>query len=99
MKRALLRRQCGLWVLTRLVFLVVLALAADGSPEVAAASSAWHAQPAVVLLCIAVGLVEIARRGERLLLGNLGVGRRHLMAVLATPPIVAEALVAVVGSI
>ncbi|MBI2407143.1 MAG: hypothetical protein HYV19_02415 [Gemmatimonadetes bacterium] len=99
MKRALFRRQCGVWVLARLVFLVVLSLAADGPPGVAAASDARHAQPAVVLLCIAVGLVEISRRGEHLLLGNLGVRRRHLVAVLATPPVIAEALVAVVGRI
>lgn len=99
MKRALLWRQCGVWVLARLVFLVVLALAADGPPEVAAASNAWHAQPAVVLLSIALGVVELARRGERVLLGNLGINRRHLAVVLATPPVVAEALVAVMGSL
>ena len=97
MQRALMRRQIALWVLTRLVFFVVLAVAASSRDE-SAANNIWHIQPAVVALTGILGGVDIARRGERLLLGNLGIGRYRLAALLAGPPAVAECLVAVVGS-
>lgn len=97
MQRALMRRQIALWVLTRLVFFVVLAVAAS-SREERAANNIWHMQPAVVLLAAILGGVDIVRRGERILLGNLGIGRSRLAALLAGPPAVAECLVAVVGT-
>jgi hypothetical protein len=98
MQTALLWRQCGLWVLTRLVYMVVLAVAVS-SPGEKAANNVWHLQPVVIVLCAFLGAVDIRRRGERLLIGNLGISQYRLAGVLAAPPLVAEVLVAIVGSV
>jgi hypothetical protein len=98
MQTALIWRQCGLWVLTRLVYLLVLMLAVS-SPDEKAANSAWHVQPVVIILCATFGAVDIRRRGERLLLGNLGISQHRVAGLLAAPPLVAEVLVAVAGSV
>lgn len=50
----------------------------------------------VVLLCGAVGLIDIGVRGERILWANLGVTPAWLYASYATPAIVSEWLMAVV---
>ncbi|MDQ8154110.1 MAG: hypothetical protein P3B98_05535 [Gemmatimonadota bacterium] len=96
MQSALLWRQSGLWVLTRLVYAVVLAVTVS-SPVDKAANNAWHFQPAVIVLCAALGAVEIYRRGERLLIGNLGIGPFQLGGLLAAAPFAAELAVAMLG--
>jgi hypothetical protein len=98
MQTALLRRQCGLWVLIRLVYMVVLAVAVSSSGE-KSANNVWHIQPVVIVLCAFLGAVDVRRRGERLLIGNLGISRYRLAWLLAAPPFVAEVLVAIVGSV
>lgn len=98
MQTALLWRQGALWALTRVVH-AALSMVAVQTVEVSAANALLRPQPAVVLLCMALGAVDITRRGERLLLGNLGISRWRLTALLAGPPLVAEAVVAIVGSV
>jgi hypothetical protein len=78
--------------------MVVLAVAVS-SPSEKAANNVWHLQPVVIVLCASLGAVDIRRRGERLLIGNLGISQYRLAGVLAAPPLVAEVLVAIVGSV
>jgi hypothetical protein len=54
---------------------------------------------AVVLLCAAVGMVEVRLRHERMLLGNLGVDAFTLGVLLLAPPLVGELLVRGVGAL
>jgi hypothetical protein len=98
MQAALLWRHSGLWVLTRIVH-VVVSLVAINTPELSAANALWHPQPVVVLACMVLGFIEILRRGERLLIGNLGIGPGRLAGLLAAPPVVAEILVAIAGRV
>lgn len=96
MQKALLWRQGTLWALTRIVHAVV-SMVAVSSKEVGAANTLWHPQPAVILIAMALGAVDITRRGEGLLIANLGIGRARLLALLAVPPLAAELIVAVAG--
>ena len=96
MRTALLWRQSGLWALSRLVHAVFGAVAVS-APDVSAANALGRPQPAVVLLCMALGAVELIRRRERLLLGNLGIGAWQVAGLLAAPPLAAEVLVAITG--
>jgi len=95
MRTALLLRQSVLWLLVRIAHAVVAALAVD-SPEVVAANSVMRPQPAVVLLCAVLGVVELWRRGERQLIGNLGINHWQLGALLLGPALIAEVVIAVV---
>ena len=92
MRFALVWRQLGLWLLIRAVHALVASVA-PGDPRLSLSSAISQPQPAVVLVCLALGVVEIWRRRERILLGNLGIGWEQLAALLLAPPIVAEAAV------
>jgi hypothetical protein len=97
MRSALLVRHLWIWALVRGVHAVVGAAAgtAGGVPIL---SGIRQPQPAVVLVCAALGIVEVLRRRERILLGNLGIGWRELAALIAGPALVVEAAVGVVGA-
>lgn len=94
MRIALLLRQSVLWLVVRTAHAVVSAVAA-GSPEVGAANAVLQPQPAVVLLCLVLGVVELLRRGELQLIGNLGIDNWQLAAILPGPALIAELVVAV----
>lgn len=70
------------WVVARLVTAVMIAVAGmsagAGPLDLAPAAAAG-----VVLVTVALGLADVARRGERALLGNFGVSRRRLAAWFA----------------
>jgi hypothetical protein len=52
----------------------------------------------VFLLTIAVGFIEVSRRREWALLGNLGVSPVVLGCIFAAPAMVGEAILRVLGS-
>jgi hypothetical protein len=78
-----------LWVIVRVAVLVVGA--AVGAPTLDLAPSAALL---LVGVSVALGLVDVARRGERALLENFGVSRLRLSAWLALPALAGEAAVA-----
>jgi hypothetical protein len=94
MRTALLLRQSVLWLVVRIAHAVVAALAVD-APDVVAANAVLQPQPAVVLLCAVLGVVELWRRGERQLIGNLGIDQWQLAVILAGPALCAEFVVAI----
>ena len=84
-----LPRGLVLWGLTRLIF-AALPLA------VGAAFGSMPPSPiGVVFLSGAVGLIDVHRRGERILWANLGVTPKGLYAIYAAAAIAAECLLAV----
>lgn len=96
MRTALLLRQSVLWLVVRIAHAVVAWVAASsGSPEVIASNAVLQPQPAVVLVCAILGVVELWRRGERQLVGNLGIDHWQLAAVLTGPALFAEFVVAI----
>ena len=96
MRTALLLRQSVLWLLVRGAHAVVAWVAASSAaPEVIASNAVLQPQPAVVLVCAGVGVVELWRRGERQLVGNLGIDQWQLAAILLGPPLCAELVVAI----
>lgn len=96
MRFALLTRQSGFWLLVRGAHAVVAWVAASStSPDVIASNAVLQPQPAVILVCGAVGVVELWRRGERQLIGNLGIDHWQLAGILLGPPLCAEIMVAI----
>ncbi len=96
MRLALLWRSVLLWLLVRLAHGLFLRGFAVADP-------AYHArltdpQPAVVLVCAVMGLIEFRRRRERVLAGNLGISATQLAGVIALPAFVLEAAIAVAGA-
>jgi hypothetical protein len=64
--RALLLRAVVLWILVRLLVVAVGALMEGGGPSL-------NSPLGVILICCALGLVDIRRRHERVLWANLGI--------------------------
>ena len=96
MRRALIRRQIGLWLLVRsmkYLFWILVAAGAGITAEVR------FAQPdaAIVLVAVALGAVEIAIRRERILLGNLGISWAQLAAIIGLPTVALEAVLLIVA--
>lgn len=96
MRFALLVRQVWIWLLVRVAQALVGAMVGMGG-DVPLLTAIQQPQPAAVLICFALGVVEIKRRGERNLLGNLGIGWKQLVALLAGPALIAETLVGIAG--
>lgn len=98
MRTALLLRQSVLWLVVRIAHAVVASVAAS-SPEITAANAILQPQPAVVLLCAVLGVVELLRRGERQLIGNLGIDNWQLATILTAPALSAELVVALAAGV
>lgn len=81
--RALLLRAVVLWILVRLLVGAVGAFAADSgqSPD---------SPLGVVLLCCALGLVDIRRRHERALWANLGISLVAVATIFASIATIGE---------
>jgi hypothetical protein len=79
--RLLIFRSLILWVLTRITLLVLL-----GRPTI----PAFYLSTQIAVLVTILYLVDITRRGERLLFANLGLGRVKLSALTAMTTIAAE---------
>ena len=93
-------RGVRLWILARLFVVVGVAFAAMSGGRAAGIEPAallLLAPPAALLvvpLTAMLGLADVARRGERALLGNLGVSRRRVAVWFAAPAVVGELLLA-----
>lgn len=96
MRFVLIVRQLWIWVLIRGAHALIGAVAGTGG-ELPLLSAIRQPQPAVVLICAALGVVEMHRQRERNFLGNLGVGWRQLAGLLAGPALAAEAVVGMSG--
>lgn len=87
-----LRRALGIWVACRLAAAMMSGLA-GGDPFRLPALAAFL----VILVCVGLCLVDVARNRERALLGNFGVSRAHVVALSVVTAIVGE--VAVVAAL
>src|SRR5688500_16258346 len=83
--RSVMLRGFWLWVLLRCAHAIVLLLA-DIRPSLSAGSAAV----VVVLLAALLSVVDIARRGETVFFGNLGIPPRTVAAVGAAPALAME---------
>lgn len=96
MRFALFVRQLWIWVLIRGAHALIGAVAGVGG-GLPLLSAIRQPQPAVVLICAALGVVEMRRRRERNMLGNLGIGWKQLVGLLGGPALAAEAVVGMTG--
>jgi hypothetical protein len=98
--RTLLIRGTAVWVMTRLMVLALYALIAAGADaEISAAFT--QSNPLVLsgwtlALSAAVMLLDLHRRHEIALLGNLGVLVTHAVALGTVPAVVMETALAIV---
>lgn len=91
-------RALRIWVLARLL-VMMLALLAGASADGGALRLAPGAALALVGFSAALGLVDVARRGERALLGNFGVSRLLLLTWLVAPAAVGEVAIAMLVTV
>ena len=91
-------RAALLWALARTTLLVLETLFGYGGVE---GALVWSPASALVIvpLCVVLGLVGSALRGDRILLGNLGVDAYQLSALFALVTFVAELALGVVGAL
>lgn len=94
---ALLVRAAALWMLVRVVF----ALGAAGlnqslsHPELSDATDlALVTVVGIIVLTATLGLIDVRRRREHVLLANLGVGQAALGTLMLVPPVLLEVLMA-----
>jgi hypothetical protein len=78
---------------------MMLALLAGASADGGALRLAPGAALALVGVSAALGLVDVARRGERALLGNFGVSRLRLLTWLAAPAALGELAIAMLVTV
>lgn len=90
--RSYLWRSATIWLGARLMAAAALT-AASSDPVPAAANTAG----ALILITTLLGLADIHRRHERALLGNLGVSRTTLVALLAGPALIGELTLMIVS--
>ena len=83
--RAYLVRGVWIWLTTRLLVMLAF-LWADIDPLQLSLGIALQ----VIVLSVVVGFVDVSRRRERALLGNLGIGSRPLGAMFAGPAVAGE---------
>jgi hypothetical protein len=88
-----LGRGFRLWLIVRIAIAVVPLLAGDGT---ASDVLSWDPVSAIATLfvCALLGLIDTRRRGERALLGNLGIQDRALVAMFLAPGAVGEIVLA-----
>jgi hypothetical protein len=84
-----LLRAVRTWVVAR-VLVTTMVLLSGMSTGHAPYDLAPGAAVLMVGVAVALGLVDVARRGERALLGNFGVSRARLLAWLAAPAALGE---------
>jgi hypothetical protein len=87
-----LLRGARTWALARVLVVAVVLFGgmSEGVPHVLAPGAAG----VMVGVAVALGFADVARRGERALLGNFGVSRARLVAWLAIPALLGEIAVA-----
>jgi hypothetical protein len=90
---ALLRRALYLWVGVRLL----TALAGSGIGRSGLLPLSPGATALVILIVGFLGILEMRRRNEHLLLANFGVSQALLTVLCVLPPVVAEVLVGLIA--
>lgn len=88
---ALILRAATLWVLLRLSFALL--------DYRLAYRLTWPSLVTVfgiIVLTAVLGLIDVRRRREHILLANLGVGQAALTALMLIPPVVFEVLMALI---
>lgn len=83
--RAFLARSARLWIVTRILASVVVALAGANPLHLTFAATML-----IVAGSLALGVAEMYRRHERMLLENLAVSRLALAVLFTAPAIVGE---------
>jgi lipopolysaccharide export LptBFGC system permease protein LptF len=96
MRIALLRRQIELWLALRAIQVPLLLFVYVGGDPIRKRLA--EPQPAVVLVAAAIGLFEMRRHHEFIIVGNLGITWRQLAAILILPGAIIEAAIALLGS-
>lgn len=91
--RPLLWRGLVVWALARAI-VTFAARAQAGSASSAAGALGPVGVAGVVVACAALGYVELRRRREVVLLGNLGVSRLTIAVLLVVPAAAAETALA-----
>ena len=91
--RAYLLRGTMLWILMRLVLTMMAALA--GAPMMLSASTTI----ALVLLVPLLTFFDITRRGESILMANLGFSLTRVLLIAAAPALIGESLVTILTRI
>ena len=100
MRIALVKRQIELWLILRVVQIPLWLLLLLISPELHGdpiRKRLTEPQLAVVLLAAAIGLFEMRRRHELILVGNLGISWTQVAAILVVPSVCMETLIVLIG--
>jgi hypothetical protein len=90
---ALLKRSTRLWILARAALSGLVFLAGTNPLRLPIATTVG-----VLLICVAVGYVELHINHERDLFGNLGIKRRSLALFFLGPALGGELLIRVAAS-
>jgi hypothetical protein len=99
MRIALLKRQIELWLALRCIQAPLLFLFPAGPAAGSIAKRMAEPQMSVVLLAAAIGWLELRRRHESILIGNLGITQTQVAAILIGPGLIAELAIGLLGSI
>lgn len=91
---AFLRRSTRLWIVARAALSGLFLLAGTDPLRLPIATTFG-----VLLLCVAIGYVEVHLNHERDLLGNMGIKRRTLAAFFLLPALLGELLLRAAASI
>jgi hypothetical protein len=91
--QAYLLRGATLWLLTRILASVMIALA-DANPLTLSARSSLL----IIVVATTLGFAQTWRLHETVLLGNLGVSRAMLAIWFAVPAVVGELIVSLAGA-
>ena len=87
-------RGMWLWTATRLVASAVVLLAGVSPLHMGASASTY-----IVAACFALGVADMHRQQDRILLSNLAVPHLARFAFFAIPAIVGELVIAAIGSV
>ena len=89
----MLRRGARLWMLARVAISGLIFLSGEDPFRLPVSTTVG-----VLVICVALGYVEMHLNHERDLVANLGIKRRTLAGVFLAPALVGELLVRVVAS-
>lgn len=93
--RALIRRGFAMWIVVRIASFMV-GLSASGVLGPPPVRLALPAAIGVLALCAVLGVLDVLRRRERMLLANLGVSLPQLVLLLVAPAVLGELAIALV---
>ena len=88
-------RALATWAVTRLCATAGVLVSGGGSPGDAPFTLAPVAAVLLIGVATALCLIDVARRGEAVLLGNFGVSRAQLVLWCAAPALLGELLLGI----